>query len=170
MEYWRATAGAVAFANAKDMLAVFNSTSTHVLKVYRCYQFNVTTAVTGVITTMQIRRLTEASAGTKVFPCCHNSDNIFLPGDIFSGTNQTVTGTDVFRRYLWTNEEAAATSNDWDNWELLVPFAEVWAAGANDSTIQPLTARQNQGIEIFHSGSSAVGSSDLEIEFAVEEI
>lgn len=170
MEYWRSTAGAVAFANSKDMLAVFNSTSTHVLKVYRCYQFNMTTAVTGVNTTMQIVRLTSANGGTKIFPCAHNSDNIFLPGDIFSGTNQTVTRTDIFRRYLWTNEEAAAGSNDRDNWELLIPFAEVWAAGANDSSIQPLTSRQNEGIEIFHSGSSAVGSSDLEIEFSVEGI
>lgn len=170
MDYWRSTAGAVSFANSKDMLAVFNSGNTHVLKVYRCYQFNVTAAVTGVITTMQIRRLIAASGGTKVFPCSHNRGVNFLDTSIFSGTNQTVTGSDIFRRYLWTNEEASSTSNDWDNWELLVPFAEVWAAGANDTTIQPLTSRQNQGIEIFHSGSSAVGSSDLEIEFSVEEL
>ncbi len=168
---YRATTGGAAFANAKDMLNVFQNVSgTNVVRVYRCYQFNNgVAAVAGVLTTMQIRRITAASVGTAVTPVKHDPASANLSANITSGTNQTVTGSDIYRRYLWSNDEPTVSAATQDEWELLVPFAEVWQAGYGDANVEPLTCRNGTagGIEIFHSGSSAVGSNDFEIEFTV---
>ena len=162
---WRATAGAVAYANAKDMLNVFNANASRVMRVYRAWHFNNgTAAVTGVLTTMQCRRITAASAGTGVTPVAHDTTSSAL-SSMTAGTNQTVTGGDIFRRYVYSNDEPAVSGATQDEWECLVPFAQVWDSGYGDSNVEPITCRQNQGFELYHSGSSAVGTADLEIEF-----
>lgn len=164
---WRATGAAIAYANAKDMLNVFNATgSSRIIRAYRAYHFNNGTgAVTGVLTTMQIRRITAASSGTTVTPVKHDTNSSALAAQTTCGTNQTVTGSDIFRRYLWSNDEPTVSGATQDEWELLVPNCEVWNAGYGDSNIEPIVCRQTQGFEIYHSGSSAVGTADLEIEF-----
>jgi len=164
---WRATGSAIAYANAKDMLNVFNGTSsTRIIRAYRAYFFNNgTSAVTGVLTTLQIRRLTAASAGTAVTPVKHDTNSSALNVNTTCGTNQTVTGSDIFRRLLWSNDEPTVSAATQDEWELLVPNCEIWNAGYGDSNIEPIVCRATQGFEIFHSGSSAVGTADCEIEF-----
>ena len=164
---WRATSGAIAYANAKDMLNVFNGgASARIIRAYRAFFFNNGTAgVTGVLTTLQIRRLTAASAGSAVTPVKHDTANSALDAATTCGTGQTVTGTDVFRRLLYSNDEPTVSGATQDEWELLVPFAEIWNAGYGDANVQPIVCRATQGFEIFHSGSSAVGSADAEIEF-----
>jgi hypothetical protein len=164
---WRATGGAIAYANAKDMLNVFNGTATaRVIRAYRCYWFNNgVTAVTGVLTTAQVRRITAASAGTAVTPVKHDTNSSALDAATTCGTNQTTTGTDIFRRFLFVNEEPVVAGTTQANWLTLVPFAEIWNAGYGDTNVEPIVCRATQGIQLFHSGSSAVGSADLEIEF-----
>jgi len=164
---WRATSGAVAYANAKDMLNVFNGTSsTRIIRAYRAYWFNNgTTAVTGVITTAQCRRITAASVGTAVTPVKHDTNSSALNANTTCGTNQTVTGSDIFRRFLFVNEEPVVSGTTQANWLTLIPFAEVWNAGYTDTNVEPIVCRATQGFELFHSGSSAVGTADLEIEF-----
>jgi len=164
---WRATSGAVAYANAKDMLNVFNGTSsTRIIRAYRAYWFNNgTTAVTGVITTAQCRRITAASVGTAVTPVKHDTNSSALNANTTCGTNQTVTGSDIFRRFLFVNEEPVVGGTTQANWLTLIPFAEVWNAGYTDTNVEPIVCRATQGFELFHSGSSTVGTADLEIEF-----
>lgn len=164
---WRATSGGVAFAATKDMLNVFNgASSARVIRAYRLYQFNNgTAAVTGVLTTMQVRRITAASVGSSVTPIKHDTNSSALDANTTAGTGQTVTGTDIFRRWVWSNDEPAVSQNSMDEWELLVPFAEVWNAGYGDTNIEPIVCRAGFGVELFHSGATAVGSNDFEIEF-----
>jgi hypothetical protein len=164
---WRATSGGVAYASAKDMLNVFNGSATaRVIRAYRCYWFNNgTTAVTGVLTTAQVRRITAASAGTAVTPVKHDTNSSALDAATTCGTGQTTTGSDIFRRFLFVNEEPVVAGTTQANWLTLVPFAEVWNAGYGDTNVEPITCRASQGIQLFHSGSSAVGTADLEIEF-----
>ena len=164
---WRATSGAVAYANAKDMLNVFNNTSsTRIIRAYRAYWFNNgTAAVSGVITTAQCRRITAASAGTAVTPVKHDTNSSALNANTTCGTNQTVTGSDIFRRFLFVNEEPVVGGTTQANWLTLIPFAEVWNAGYSDTNVEPIVCRATQGFELFHSGSSTVGTADLEIEF-----
>lgn len=166
-ETYRAASGGIAYGNGKDMLNVFNATgSGEIVRVYRAYHFNNGTgAVTGVLTTMQIRRITAASAGSAVTPVKHDTNSTNLPAQVTAGTGQTVTGGDIFRRYVWSNDEPAVSGGTLDEWELLVPFAEVWAAGYGDTNIEPIVCRADEGFEVFHSGTSAVGTADMEIEF-----
>jgi hypothetical protein len=51
------------------------------------------------------------------------------------------------------------------NWLTLVPFAEIWNAGYGDTNVEPLVCRSSEGVQLLHSGTSAVGTADLEIEF-----
>lgn len=164
---WRATATAVAYASAKDMLNVFNgAASTRIIRAYRAYWFNNgTAAVTGVLTTAQVRRITAASVGTAVTPVKHDTNSGALNVNTTCGTGQTVTGTDIFRRFLFVNEEPVVAGVTMANWLTLVPFAEVWNAGYGDTNIEPIVCRATQGFELLHSGASAVGTADLEIEF-----
>lgn len=164
---WRATSGAVAYASSKDMLNVFNGTaSTRIIRVYRAYWFNNgTAAVTGVLTTAQCRRITAASVGTAVTPVAHDTNSSALNAATTAGTNQTTTGTDIFRRFLFVNEEPIVAGTTQANWLTLVPFAEVWNAGYGDTNVEPVVCRATQGFQLFHSGTSAVGTADLEIEF-----
>ena len=164
---FRATGGAIAYASSKDMLNVFNGTATaRVIRVYRAYWFNNgTAAVTGVLTTAQCRRITAASAGTAVTPVKHDTNSSNLDAATTCGTNQTTTGTDIFRRFLFVNEEPIVAGTTQANWLTLVPFAEIWNAGYGDTNVEAVTCRATQGFQLFHSGTSAVGSADLEIEF-----
>ncbi len=164
---FRATGGAIAYASSKDMLNVFNGTATaRVIRVYRAYWFNNgTAAVTGVLTTAQCRRITAASGGTAVTPVKHDTNSSNLDAATTCGTNQTTTGTDIFRRFLFVNEEPIVAGTTQANWLTLVPFAEIWNAGYGDTNVEPVTCRATQGFQLFHSGTSAVGTADLEIEF-----
>lgn len=164
---FRATGGGIAYASSKDMLNVFNGSATaRVIRVYRGYWFNNgTAAVTGVLTTAQCRRITAASAGTAVTPVKHDTNSSNLDAATTCGTNQTTTGTDIFRRFLFVNEEPIVAGTTQANWLTLVPFAEIWNAGYGDTNVEPVTCRASQGFQLFHSGTSAVGTADLEIEF-----
>ena len=164
---WRATSQAVAFASAKSMIDVFNATgSARIIRVYRMYQLNNGVAtVTGVLTTMRVNRTTAASGGTTLTPVKHDTASAALAAQTTCGTNRTITRTDVFRQYLWSNDEPAVSGATLDEWELLIPFGEVWNAGYGDSNVEPLTCRAAFGVEIQQSGASAVGTNDFEIEF-----
>lgn len=164
---WRSTSGGVAFAATKDMLNIFNGgASGRVIRAYRAYHFNNgVTAVVGVLTTMQVRRITAASVGTVVTPVKHDTASSALDINTTSGTGQTTTGTDIFRRYLWSNDEPTVSLNTQDEWELLVPFAEVWNAGYGDTNVEPIVCRAGFGFQLFHSGATIVGANDFEIEF-----
>lgn len=158
---------AIAFASGKDMLNVFQTSSgTVTVKVYRIFMFNNQTAgVTGILTTMQIRRLTAASAGSAVTILKHNTGDATLT-NVTGGTGQTVTASDIFRRILWSNDEPTVSTGTIDEFEMLVPNAEIWNSGYGDSNVEPLVCRsgQNEGIDLHQSGASAVGTTDAEIE------
>lgn len=164
---WRSTSQSVAYASAKSMLDVYNAVgSVKIIRCYRMYHFNNGLgAVTGVLTNMKIRRITTASAGSAVTPVAHDTNSAALDANTTSGTGRTVTGTDLFRQYIYSNDEPAVSAASMDEWELLVPFAEVWNAGYGDSNIEPIVCRAIQGADIQQAGSSAVGTADLEIEF-----
>jgi hypothetical protein len=164
---WRATSQAVAFANAKSMLDVFNAAgSARVIRIYRMYQFNNgVAAITGVLTAMRVNRTTAASSGSTVTPVAHDTASSALVAQTTAGTGRTITRPSVFRQYLWSNDEPAVSGATLDEWELLVPFAEIWNAGYGDSNVEPIVCRAGFGAEIQNSGTTAVGSNDFEMEF-----
>lgn len=164
---WRSVSLAVAFASGKSMLDIFNgASSAKLLKVYRAWQFNNGTgAVTGVLTTMRVNRITAASAGSAVTPIAHDTSSAALDANSTSGTGRTTTASDIFRQWVWSNDEPAVSGTSMDEWELLVPFAQIWESGYGDSNVEPVVCRAAQGFEIKQQGVSAVGTNDFEIEF-----
>ena len=164
---WRATAQTVTFASGKSMLDIFNGgAATRVIRAPRMYQFNNSTgAVTGVLTEMRITRITAASAGSSVTPVAHDTGNTALEAALTAGSGRTVTTSDLFRKYIWSNDEPAVSGSSIDEWEMYIPFASVWEAGYGDTNVQALTCRATQGVQILHQGSTVVGSNDFEIEF-----
>ena len=156
------------FANNKSMCALFNgSGSGRVLRVYRVWVLNNQTAgVTGVLTTWTLRRSSATSGGTAIVPTKHDTASATLPAQVISGTGCTVTLTsDVeLRRWVWSNDEPAASTGTSDEFETLIPLNCVWDS-TGDANIEPITLREGQGISVHHSGSSAVGLADVFVEF-----
>ena len=166
---WRATSQGIAWASGKSMLDVFNAAaSSRFIRVYRMYLFNNGTAsVSGVLTEVRVTRITAASGGTGVTPVAHDTSNAALNANTTAGTGRTVTDDALFRQLIYSNDEPAVSGSSMDEWELLVPFAEIWNSGYGDSNVQPLTAVSGtaQGYHIKNQGTTAVGSASAEIEF-----
>lgn len=163
------TAGFIgaSFANNKSMAGIFNGVgSGRIVRIQRIWMLNNQTAgVTGVLTTMGIRRTTAQSAGTAVVPVKHDSLSTTLAAQILVATGATVTLTGVeLRRWMWSNDEPAASSGTSDEFECLVPLNLIWDA-TGDADIEALVLREGEGVSVHHSGSSAVGICDIFIEF-----
>lgn len=168
---FRATSQGVAYASGKSMIDLAQDTGgSRVVRAYRIYHFNNGTAtVTGVLTTMRVVRQVVGGAaptgGSTVTPVLHDTNNTALPGNVTAGTGRTITDGAIFRQYIWSNDEPAVAGSTMDEWELFVPFAEVWNAGYGDSNVQPIVSRAGEGVHLKHQGTSGVGSADVEIEF-----
>jgi hypothetical protein len=155
------------FASNKCMLSIFNeSASSNVVRVYRMWALNnQIAAVIGVLTNMEIRRLTAASGGTTLTPVLHDTNSPAL-SNISLATNATVTPTDLFRRIIWSTDEPGNSTMTLDEFECLVPIGTIWQMGYMDSTTKPLTLRPGQGVGIINTGAS-LGTVDLFMEFTV---
>lgn len=166
---WSSNSQGVAFASAKSMLDVFNgSSSAKSIDIVKGLLFNNGTgAVTGVLTTMKVRRITAASAGTAVTPVANDTSNTALDANTTSGFGRTVTATATFRQIVYSNDEPTVSAATMDEWELLVPYATIWDVGYGDTNVQRLRARtgQAEGYDIQQAGASAVGTADLELIF-----
>lgn len=163
-----AAAIGVAFANGKSMISLMNNSgSSVVLRVYRVWLLNnQTTAVTGVLTTFAMRRISAVSGGTTVTPVKHDTTSTNLPAQVVANTGATATNTadTQLRTWMWSNDEPAASSATNDEFENIIPLMCVWDS-TGDSNIEPLTLRAGEGVTITHTGTSAVGVCDLFIEF-----
>lgn len=157
----------VTFGNAKHMLSIFNgSGSGRVLRVKRIWMLNnQTAAVVGVLTTMAIRRTSAQSGGTAITPTKHDTANSSLPAQVLAAAGATVTNTaDVeFRKWMWSNDEPAASSAVSDELECLVPLNCVWDS-TGDADIEPIVLREGQGLTVQHVGTSALGLADIFME------
>lgn len=167
---WRATSQTIAYASGKSMLDVSQlSTGSRVLRVYRMYHFNNrASSVTGVLTQMRIYRTTvgaSISGGATVTPVAHDTTSSALAADTTAGTGRTLTNSTLFRQYQYSTDEATVGGSTIDEWELFVPFAEVWQAGYGDTNVEPLTLRAAQGVNLHHQGTTAASDCDMEIEF-----
>jgi hypothetical protein len=161
----------VAFGNNKSMAGVFNGAgSGRVVRIKRVWLLNnQTAAVTGVLTTFSMRRSTAQSAGTTVTPIKHDTASETAPAQVLVAHGATVTSaaTDALRNFVWSNDEPAASSGTNDEFECLVPLNCVWDAATGDADLEALVLREGQGVDVRHSGSSAVGVVDIFIEYTL---
>jgi hypothetical protein len=154
----------IAFALNKSMLAVFNGAgSGQVIRVYRVWMLNNgVAAVTGGLNTMELRRLTTGSGGTPLTPVKHDSTNASFPAQIVAATNASVTVESLFRRWIWSTDEATANSAaTMDELETLPALNLIWDVGYADTTVEPIVLREGYGLSIQCTGSNTAGSTDL---------
>jgi hypothetical protein len=164
---WRATAQAVAFANPKAMLDVYNNSAARVIRIYRAYCFNNQwAAVTGVIGYLSIIRTTSSTGGTTVSPIPHDTNNTSLDANVTAGYGRTVGVGGTYRRLTWHPDEPSVFTVDIDALLTLVPFAEIWNSGYGDSNVEPLLCRASQAEGYcIYSATMTAGLADLEMEF-----
>ena len=157
----------VSFAANKSMIGIFNgSGSGQVIRVYRIWLLNnQTVAVTGVMTNIELRRLTAGSGGNAITPTKHATANPSLPAQIITASAMTVTESDLLRRFIWSTDEPVANATATiDELETLPVFGTIWDAGYADANVEPLVLREGQGISVKNIGAT-VGIVDAFIEF-----
>ena len=160
-----------AFANLKSMMSIFNgSGSGKTLKVYRIWIINSQlTAVTGVVITLALRRITACTVGTPITPVKHDTNSANLPAQVIVGTNNTDTISAVtYRLIRRDNDEPAVAGTGTNELSMLFPMNLIWEAGYYDSNVEPLTLPEGYGIALRCETSTVVGSLDVYMEFTAE--
>lgn len=160
-----------AFANLKSMLTIFNgSGSGKTLKIYRIWIINSQlTAVTGVVLTLALRRITASTVGSAITPVKHDTNNASLPAQVVIGTNNTDTiSATTYRLIRRDNDEPAVAGTGINELSMLFPMNLIWESGYYDSTIEPLTLPEGYGITLRCETSTTVGSLDVYMEFTAE--
>jgi hypothetical protein len=167
---YTAYATGIAFASNKSLLGVFNAHATRKVKLYRSWVLNnQTTAVTGVLTSMLLRKISALSAGTAVTPVAHDTGNATV--DLTSvtcvtGGTFTNTADNAFRQIMWSGDEPAVSSATSDELQCIVPLMCIWDS-TGDTNIEPFVCNTNEGIHILQPGANAVGILDVAFEFTV---
>lgn len=167
---YTAYATGIAFASNKSLLGIFNAHATRKVKLYRAWVLNnQTSAVTGVLTSMLLRKISALSAGTAVTPVAHDTGNATV--DLTSvtcvtGGTFTNTADNAFRQIMWSGDEPAVSSATSDELQCIVPLMCIWDS-TGDSNIEPFVCNTNEGIHILQPGANAVGILDVAFEFTV---
>jgi hypothetical protein len=161
------TVQGTAFASNKSLLSLFNGAgSGRVLRVYRVWALNHQTAgVTGVMTALELRRITASSGGTAQTAIKHDTNSATLAAQITAATGPTDTVDALFRRVLWSADEPAVGSGTNDELECLPANGLIWDAGYADTNVEPIVLREGQGVSLRQPGANAIGVIDVMIEF-----
>ena len=154
----------IAPAANKSMIAIYNGAgSGRIVRLYRAWMLNNgVTVVTGVVSIMNLVRLSTGSGGNAITPTKHDSTNENFPAQIVVGNNMTVTVSEIFRRWIWSYDEAsAAVAATLDEFECVPPFTLIWDVGYGETNIEPFVCREGYGVSIQNVTTTVVGSVDL---------
>lgn len=161
---------AVAPANNKSMISIFNADATLLTKVHEIYVVNVrTTAATGVVGSFELRRITSHSGGTLLTPVSMDTTDT-LDSDITVRTGSTVGGeaaTMMWRSLFSTDEWGPGTTDVESNDHIFQTMHPIFAR-KTDSGTKPLVLRQNEGLTVKFATNSTAGEFDLFLVFTQE--
>jgi hypothetical protein len=158
-----------AFAANKSMLALYNGVgSGQVLRLYRIWLLNnQVVPVVGVLTHLELRRITAGTGGVAVTPTLHDTTGTALNGNVLCTTNMTVTPSSLFKRIVWsTDEPAGNAAMSIDEMECIPAFSCIWNVGYADTDTEPFTIREGSGITLSNIGA-IVGTCDVIFQFTV---
>lgn len=152
----------------KSMLDLLNGpAATRILRVQRVYCMNGYIGLAG-LGLVEIARTISAEGGTLVTPVALDNGSTQLEQAVSSGQARKVTESALLRRFLYNGNEVNQGQSRLAEWEILLPFGEVWNAGYSDSNVQPVTLRERQGMHLKNTNSN-LQSVDIAIEFTNEE-
>lgn len=167
---FQVTAENVSLALNKSLLSLFlDGASTQFAKLRAIYLRNAqTTAVTGVIATFELQRITGHSGGTSLTPTSRDTADT-LPSEVTARTNATVTGaSSALWRWDWSTDEWGPGTLDTEAYQvtqqnLLPNFSR------KDEALKPFVLRPGQGYHIQMMTSTTVGTWDITFVFTVED-
>lgn len=162
---WVAYANAVAFAQNKHHIALFNAAgSGKIVKVRKLFGVNLQTgAITGVAARFDVKRTTAQSGGTEITPVSMDTNDAALPAQIVVATGATITEGALLFPWMTVNEENTATQALTTSH--FQQIANILMEGAD---VRDLTVREGQGLTVKQITSSTVGSFGWILVFTVE--
>lgn len=154
----------------KSMISIYNSVgSGRIIKVYRLWMFNnQTAAVTGTMTSFMMYKIIGSGGGLPLQIVKYNLSSENLPTQISVTTGSAVTLSESIRQIIWSNDEPSMTTGSIDEALTNSLYTNIWNCGLFNSTLEPLTFREGEGISLYHIGSTSVGVIDAIIEFSSE--
>jgi len=159
----------IAPGNNKSMLSLLNASgSTVVIRLREIRIINVqTTAVTGVMNTFDLLRMTGHSAGTSITPAAHDSTDS-LNVAVTARTGGTISGevAGPLRRWKYSSDEHGVGSQDVESMDTAMQYASPLYQPI--SKTKPITLNANQGIHIKQTVNTTVGTFDLMFVFTQE--
>lgn len=161
---------AATFASNKSMATLFNASgSGKIIKLWRIWTLNnQLSPVSGILTNLELRRITNTSGGSSAQIIAHDTLSATLPSQITFTTGATDTFSDLLKTIVWSTDEPAVGGATLDEYQMIVPFNVIWDVGYGDSNVTPLVIREGEGITLKHSGSFSQGQCDIFFEFNVE--
>lgn len=180
-ETWTArTAGPVAFASNKSMIAVVNLASSGVVaRVYRIWAVNTQTGAVsnGPVNPVIISRVTTAQTtaagitGTGITPVAHDTTNTSITNKVACYTNATsnmsAVASTTYRRVFLTVDEPATTVLSPDEFWCFPLISEIFNTGYKDSNVEPIVLRPGEGLEVRQPGSNTAGLFQFNVTFTV---
>jgi hypothetical protein len=163
------TPAATTIANNKSMAAIANTHASRLVKVWRIWAYPNATTVTGVMVNFQVRRFTTLSGGTAITPIAHDTANVSVDlTNVTTVTNATITSPTVLFGCMFSSEEVTVSGATNNHLLSFYPFCLIWDAGVGDSSVEPITLRQNEGCDLLCATNSSAGNFDVIMEFTVE--
>lgn len=168
---YRAMASNVVFGNNKSMIALWNGAgSADILKVNRIWVLNNqvgSAAGTGVLITLELRKITAYTGATKIFPVKLKKTSSDLDSNVAASFGATVTdATELLRRLIWSGDEPAQSELTTDTWQLLQNINCIWNTGYYDTNTEPLVLNASEGIHVkCATSTSATFLGNVIIEF-----
>lgn len=163
------TPAGTTIGNGKSLLGIFNAHASNIVKVWRVWMYPNTTAVTGVMIDVSLRLLSNLTSGTAVTAHAHNTANTSKDlTSITIVTNGTATASATIASYLIVTEEPVVSGAVNQNLMCFMPFSQLWDNGIGDDNVQPITLRQNEGLDLQCVTNSVAGNFDVIFEFTVE--
>lgn len=159
----------VVLGNDKSLLSLaLASGDPRVLRLREVWIRNAkTTAVTGVATLFELRRITGHSGGTVQTPVARDSADT-LPAEVTSRTGATVSGEGgVEHRWVWSSDEWGPGTLDVEGHA--IPFQNLWPVlRKHDPQTKPPSIRGGQGYHVKCATNTTAGAFDILFVFTVE--
>lgn len=162
-------AAGVATANNKSMFSILNNTGNNtIIRIHEIWIQNAqTSAVAGVLTNLELRRITGHSSGTDLSIGRHDTDE--SPNlNITSKTNATVSGeaATLLDKWIMSSDEWAPGTLDMEGMAMIMGLHfPVWRV---DEKVKPLTLRGGEGITIKCATNTTTGLFDITVVFTQE--
>jgi len=147
----------------KSMLSLLNGSLSSFLQLKEVYIINVrTTAITGIISTFELFRITGHSAGTLLTPLPYDTADSLDVG-VTARTGATIAGENVsLARWLWSSDEwVVGGPADLEGRDHAFQNSfPIWLAQRTPGT-KAILLRPGQGIHLKHTVNSTAGTFDI---------